>query len=285
MLVVDAQVHIWGANTPERPWPPTQAEPHRPDPFTADDLLREMDGAGIDRAVIVPPMWEGDRNDLALAAASSHPDRLAVMGRFSLDPAVSRGLLSRWRDKTNMFGVRLVFHRPAFRPLLAERQVDWLWEEAEAADVPVMLLVYPEQLGLIAEICERHPRLKLTLDHLAAYSGKKGEEAFAGLDHLIEMARFSNIAVKASALPSYAEDEYPYRSLHAVLRRVHSAFGPRRIFWGSDFTRLKCSYREAVTMITEGIDWLSNEDKRLIMGEGLCAWLGWPLSAAGASPK
>ena len=28
MKVVDAQVHIWGANTPERPWP-ARAEPHR----------------------------------------------------------------------------------------------------------------------------------------------------------------------------------------------------------------------------------------------------------------
>jgi L-fuconolactonase len=232
--------------------------------------------------VIVPPMWEGDRNDLALAAAAAHPDRLAVMGRFSLDPALSHGLLSRWRDQTNMFGARLVFHRPAFRPLLAERRVDWLWEEAEAADVPLMVLVDPEQLGSIAEICERHPRLRLTLDHLAAYSGRKGEAAFAGLDRLVQMARFPNISVKATALPSYAEDDYPYRSLHPVLRRVHSAFGPRRIFWGTDFTRLKCSYREAVTMITEGIDWLSNEDKRLIMGEGVCAWLGWPLPAAGA---
>ena len=28
MLIVDAQVHIWGANTPERPWP-ARLEAHR----------------------------------------------------------------------------------------------------------------------------------------------------------------------------------------------------------------------------------------------------------------
>ena len=27
MKIVDAQVHIWGANTPQRPWP-ARAEPH-----------------------------------------------------------------------------------------------------------------------------------------------------------------------------------------------------------------------------------------------------------------
>ena len=25
MLIVDAQVHIWGADTPDRPWPPGRA--------------------------------------------------------------------------------------------------------------------------------------------------------------------------------------------------------------------------------------------------------------------
>ena len=73
MPIVDAQVHIWGADTPERPWPPGQAHrAHRPQPFSKDDLLAAMAAAGVDRAVIVPPSWEGDRNDLALAAAQAH---------------------------------------------------------------------------------------------------------------------------------------------------------------------------------------------------------------------
>jgi L-fuconolactonase len=80
MLIVDAQVHIWAANTPERPWP-ARAEPHRA-PLGKDELLAEMDKAGVDRVVIVPPSWEGDGNDLAIEAARSHPGRFAVMGRF-----------------------------------------------------------------------------------------------------------------------------------------------------------------------------------------------------------
>jgi L-fuconolactonase len=29
MLIVDAQVHIWGPETPERPWPKGRSAPHR----------------------------------------------------------------------------------------------------------------------------------------------------------------------------------------------------------------------------------------------------------------
>ena len=32
-----------------------------------------MDLAGVRRMVLVPPSWEGDRNDLALAAAQHIP--------------------------------------------------------------------------------------------------------------------------------------------------------------------------------------------------------------------
>jgi len=46
MKIVDAQVHIRGANTPERPWP-ARAEPHRA-PLGKDELLAEMDEAGVD---------------------------------------------------------------------------------------------------------------------------------------------------------------------------------------------------------------------------------------------
>jgi len=70
MLIVDSQVHIWGANTPARPWP-ARAHPHRETPVGHEEMLSLMDAAGVHRAVIVPPSWEGDRNDLALAAAQA----------------------------------------------------------------------------------------------------------------------------------------------------------------------------------------------------------------------
>src|SRR5204863_1218782 len=75
MLITDAQVHIWAADTPERPWPGNRSYAHRPESFLADELLKEMDSADVARVVIVPPSWEGDRNDLALEAARLHRDR------------------------------------------------------------------------------------------------------------------------------------------------------------------------------------------------------------------
>ena len=53
------------------------------------------------------------------------------------------------------------------------------------------------------------------------------------------------------------------------------AFGPSRVFWGSDLTRLPCTYRECVTHFTEELDWLSGNDLELVMGRAICDWIGW----------
>src|SRR3954469_8205544 len=139
MLIVDAQVHIWGADTPERPWPASgRSRPHRPLPFSKDDLLCEMDAAGVARVVIVPPSWEGDRNDLALAAARLHPDRFAVMGRLPLrrrDPAA----LARWREQPGMLGIRVTTAGAGARELFTDPGGDWLWTAAERNGVPAMV--------------------------------------------------------------------------------------------------------------------------------------------------
>ena len=277
MFIADAQVHIWEANTPERPWRDGPVKPHRAAPLTADVLLREMDAAGVQRAILVPPSWDNDRNDLCLDAAQRYPDRFAVMGRMSMDEAESRAKIATWCEQRGMLGLRCSFNRPKWSPALTEGRVDWLWEEAEKAGMPLMLIITHQFAPLIDRVAERYPKLKLTLCHLALQSSKKDEEAFRDLDMLLTLAKRPNIAVKVSALPTYTSDAYPYRALHPYLKRVHAAFGAQRMFWGTDLARLPCTYRQAVTMFTEEMPFFSRGDLEWIMGRGLCEWLGWTL--------
>ncbi|MGZ5084115.1 MAG: amidohydrolase family protein, partial [Usitatibacter sp.] len=268
MRIVDSQVHIWGANTPERPWP-ARAHSHG-DCLGAGDVLAKMDGAGVERAVIVPPSWEGDRNDLALAAAARYPDRFAVMGRFDPELPGARDLVRGWRDQPGMLGMRFSFHTPLLRQPFLDGHFDWVWRVLEAEGLPVMVLVHHAYMDRMDAIAARYPGLKIVIDHLGLVNGEKDSHAFRGLDRLLALAARPNVAVKSSALPCYTEDVYPYRWLHPYVRRVYDAFGPRRMFWGTDLSRLPCTYREAITMFTEEIAWLDDEDKEWIMGRGVC---------------
>ena len=279
-MIVDSQVHIWAADTPERPWPPivdpTQSRPHKPQPITTADMLREMDAAGVDRALIAPPVWEGVRNDLALAAARDYPERFAVMGRVDLNNPASRDLLPTWKQQPGMLGLRYALGRPLVRPLLIEGRIDWLWPAAEKAGLPLMLFPLAADLHLFDRIAEQHPNLKITIDHLALGRGKD-DVAFKEFDLLLPLAKRPNISVKVSCLPLYTTDAYPYKWLHPYVRRIYDAFGPKRMFWGSDLSRLECTYRESVTMFTEEMPWLSASDIEWIMGRGVCEWVDWKL--------
>ena len=278
-MIVDAQVHIWGASTPERPWVLGEhGRAQKPYPVTKELVLDGMKEAGVDRVVIVPPSWEGDRNDLALDAVRTHPDRFAVMGRLALEKPESRPLVEGWRRQPGMLGMRFTFNTVRQRPWLTDGTADWLWPAAERAGVPIMMSV-SGLLPAVDGIAERHPGLKLVVDHLGMRSGPKGDEAFAGLPELCTLARRPNVAVKSSALPCYSTEPYPFRDVHGHLRRVYDAFGARRMFWGTDWTRLPCPWRQAVTLFTEELPWLSTDDKDWIMGRAICEWLGWPLTS------
>jgi L-fuconolactonase len=277
MLIADSQVHLWSADRPNRPWPPGGAQrAQKPYPVDKDMALAGMKEAGVDRAVIVPPSWEGERNDVALEAARLHPDRFAVMGRFPLERPDSRPLVDGWRRQPGMLGMRFTFNTAEQRPWLTDGTADWLWPVAERAGIPIMMSV-SSQLTAVDRLTARHPALKVVIDHMGLRSGTKGPEAFAGLSALCELARHANVAVKASALPCYSVEPYPFADVHAHIHRVYDAFGPRRMFWGTDWTRLPCPWRQAVTLFTEELPWLTSHDKEWIMGRALCEWLDWPM--------
>ena len=277
MTIIDSQVHIWAPETPDKPWDRVDAaKPHRPEPLGHEELLREMDAAGVDRAVLVPPTWEADRNDTSMEAARLHPDRFAVMGRLTLDAPESHERMATWTDQPGMLGIRLTFHRGRYRTWLDEGTIDWFWEAAERYDVPVMALA-PHALPQLAEIAARHPGLRLCIDHMGLNSSLIGKPLSPIVDGLIKLAALPNVAVKASALPCYSTESYPYPSLHPQIRRVVDAFGPQRVFWGTDLSHLPCPYGQALTLFTEELQNLTADEKEWILGRALAEWLDWPL--------
>jgi predicted TIM-barrel fold metal-dependent hydrolase len=275
MRIVDAQVHIWAADTPERPWPARHA-PHRPEPLSAEELIRHMDAADVHAAILVPPSWEGERNDLVLAACEAYPKRFAAMGRIDpADPALAQ-TIALWRSHPGAAGLRFTLHRPGMAEALVDGTLDAVWKAAQEHHVPVTLLVPQAQMHHVRAVAERYPRLSITLDHLGVPSSVPMAERFSNLDLLLSLAQFDNVAVKASGLPSLAADAYPYVSVHPHVRKVVDAFGARRVFWGTDMSRLPCTYREASEMFTVHMPWLREDDKEWIMGRGICEWLGLP---------
>ena len=103
-----------GRESPDWPWVPGR-KPQFPEPFTIEKLVPLMDEAGVDRVVIVPPSWPGDRNDYALEAAQALSQTLRRHGPHSDRDPKSAALLPKWKEQPGMVGVRLTFQREQAR--------------------------------------------------------------------------------------------------------------------------------------------------------------------------
>ena len=178
-----------------------------------------------------------------------------------------------------MLGLCYTFLHQPQRGWLEDGSIEWLWDAAERAGVPIAMLA-TDSLAQIGQIAERHPGLRLTIDHLGGRGGNTTLKNGAAMEHipaLLKLARYPNVAVKATGAPGYSSGPYPFASMHPYLCQVYDAFGPERTFWGTDITKMPCSWRQCVTMFAEELPWLTERDKELIMGRAVCAWWGWDL--------
>jgi predicted TIM-barrel fold metal-dependent hydrolase len=173
MLMVDAQVHIWTSGTP--------VNIHRQVPaYTKDELLRDMDAAGVRGVVLHPPSWDAKANEVAIDAARRHPDRLAVLGFFDVSRPENRSLIDTWRNQPGMLGLRFAFLRPGEENWMVDGTTDWLWPAAERAGLPVGLLA-PNRLKELGAIAAKHPKLKLLIDHMARPRGSRDDAGFSDI--------------------------------------------------------------------------------------------------------
>lgn len=285
-MIIDSQVHLWEAHRPDRPWPAEQigkpsfvtmpgARPHRPEPLGAEELIGMMDQTGVDRAVIVPPSPVGDSNDTALEAAIRYPERFAVMGRFNAEADGARERLETWLEQPGMLGIRMTFFREHWARWLAPGVIDWYWSALERLNIPLMALAFG-RIKEIGALAGRYPGLTVIIDHMGRQSALRDDEAFADLDEMLALAKLPNVAIKASSLPCYTDDPYPFPKLTPYLKRTFDAFGPDRMMWGSDLTRLPCSYRECLDHFAKELPFLSSDDRARVLGGTAAKWLRWP---------
>ena len=274
-LIVDAQIHLWQADTPDRPWPPG-ARAQLPDPMTIERFVPLMEAGGVDRVVIVPPTLEGTRVDYGQQAARRHPGRFATMGSVALDDPTEARRLPGWRDQPAVLGVRIFFAGPRAK-FLTDGTADWFWPAAEQAGLPVMFLTNG-QTPLFAAIAERHPQLRLIIDHMGMTVDAVTDNAIPErIAQTAALAKYPNVSVKLSAIPLYSAQPYPFADMTPHLHRLFDAYGPRRCHWGTDLTNsfTRATYRQRVTHFTEELAFLSEDDKDWIMGRSILERLAW----------
>jgi L-fuconolactonase len=286
--VVDAQLHCWEPDNARRPWNPAYGakEPSEAanrahlaaHPLGYDELLRWMDGAGVDAGLLVTiAPYAPEDNSYALEAAVAHPDRFAVVGRIDTSSPDLETKIAGWRT-AGMVGLRQIIVSEAEVATFRTGGYDRLFAACERHQVP--LCVYPRILPELRTVAARHRGLQLVIDHvgLAQPPLMPAEtEPFGRLPQLLALADLPNIAVKLTGLPSLSAEGYPFADVWPALMRLLDAFSPERVLWGSDATRTAPlhSYRDGVRFIREHPD-LDRGTKTLLLGGALRRLFRWP---------
>lgn len=228
------------------------------------DYLKRLDGAGVDRAVIVQPEPYGDDHALVRDCLNRETKRLKGTSLFyPRDSDAPRKLKELVRQEPRIVSTRFHAHRGKENYLnsFADAGVRALWKQAVDLGLVIELHIGPNYAGQVAEAIRAFPGCKVLIDHLAEpHLGSSVEFA-----QVLDLAQLPNVYMKLSGLGHFATDAPYYESALPLTRRVIREFGPDRLVWGS----------LPPEIVDKHMVGYSEADRAKVKGGNLCQLLNW----------
>jgi predicted TIM-barrel fold metal-dependent hydrolase len=136
-MIIDAQVHAYAANTPERPW---HSVPNWPPHVTGDEMVAAMDKVGVDGAIYISPfsMYQYDAS-YAVEVQKAHPDKFALVKPVNPDDPAVADVIADWKKTPGTVGIRIIMSRESKRTP-DDPGFDRILRAAVRSDFPVNVL-------------------------------------------------------------------------------------------------------------------------------------------------
>ena len=262
MRIIDPHVHVW-INDPAFPWPAETTDP--PEDRTAEQLLELMDTNGVEKTVLVQPIFFRWDNSYAAHCIKKYPDRFMAVGRINPEDPAAPDHMQMWREEHDIHGQRLSPARDGADDWFSGPLMEPIFARAEQLQVPMLILTGPQRLPDLARILERHPDLDCCIDHMADAHPDNPEERKL----LMEMARFERVYVKISHTWSISQGGYPWSVTYDMVEEVYQTFGPQRIMWGTDWPVClsKAEYPQTLSVVRDEMKFIAPEDLEWMMGK------------------
>lgn len=280
--VIDAQVHAYEADHPDRPWAAVLTGPSS---ANGAELVAAMDAVGVDGAILVSPytMYRYDPS-FALEVYADHPGRFGLVTPFdAADPAVG-DRVADWAAREGTVGIRLLLAH-GISDAAGDEGIARLLQAAKREDLPVNVYCTQrhEQVGALAR---QFPDVSLVVDHMGLvqpFHPPAPEDGWAELPKLVALAEYDNVTVKISGACTLSREAFPFVDIRAPVGRILDAFGLARCMWGTDWTRAVeiLSYAEGVEAFRQD-DWLSASDRSALMGGNAQRIYSWSPEQAGS---
>lgn len=199
-------------------------------------MLAAMDGAGIDRTVLVQALTaHGDDNTYLADCLECYPARFT--GVMAVD-VHAPDLIQRVRDMSarGLVGLRLFAKdQPTDSPVdwLGHEKLFPLWQHAGETGLPVSVQT-TGPFDALQTVLSRFKETSVVLDHLGWRAMTDGHPDMSGRT-LMALAAFPNLYLKVTTLNFQAASLDTAAAYDALLATVVPRFGAERIVWGSNF--------------------------------------------------
>ncbi len=236
MKLADAHLHLFRRGYADR-YGDAWARTHERELY---ETFRRVHG--IERGLVVGyeglPQYEGNNRDLA-RWAKQHP-WIAPLAYLPVEPSPAVAELDAWLRRGFVgIAVYAVSEEAADRfSRWHPEVVGWLNEHR----LIVSLNARPDVLEKLAPFLGQLGGCRVLISHLGlpgAYAVPPSDkEVLAKLRPLRALARSNHVGVKLSGLYAISQPshDYPHTSAMPFLRAAYDEFGPRRLYWGSDFS-------------------------------------------------
>ncbi|MFC6840734.1 amidohydrolase family protein [Xanthomonas theicola] len=246
MNVVDAHVHFWQLARGDYDWlAPDFAALYRD--FVPDDLIAALDAHGVGAVIAVQAAQTEAESRYLLQLARAQPRIAGVVGWVDFEAGdVAARIAALCAEGDGLLkGLRPMVQDLADPQWLARPRLDSAFDAMLRYDLAFDALVRPLQLPALQVRLQRHPQLRVVLDHAAKpVIGGAGFAAWA--DGLAQLAQYQNVLCKLSGLLTELPADADVAAIEPYVAQVFASFGPRRVMWGSDWPVLtqRAGYRD-----------------------------------------
>lgn len=228
--VVDTHLHCFGGPDDAR-FPYHSRAPYEPSTAaTPEHLLKCMDGAGVDYAIVVhPEPYQDDHRYLEHCLDVS--PRLKGTCLFFADRTGSvakmSGLVKKYPDR--IVAARVHAYAPGRLPPFDSQELSDLWSTATDLGLAIQLHFEPRYAVKFEWLIKSFRNTKVIIDHLGRPMQGTREEH----DSVMRLAEYPHTVMKVSAIPR--QDKYPHRDVRPIIRRLTDAWGAERMIYGGGF--------------------------------------------------
>ena len=288
--VIDAHQHVWDPSRARYDWLGPELAPIDTT-MTFGELKPSLARAGVDATVLVQSADNDEDTALMVDVAAANPEIVAIVAFAPLEePEAVAARAETFRGNSLIVGVRNLIHNLPDPEWLLRPEVDAGLGVLEEAGLTFDLVaVLPEHLALVPTLVERHPRLRIVIDHLAKPPiGRADREPWWSL--LRDAAQSPTVYAKVSGLYSAVGESGSWTS-DAVRPYLHHAldcFGANRLMYGGDWpiSVLSGGYDRVWDGLAALFAELSNEDRERILGGTAVDFYGIdPVRLAAIAPQ